>query len=159
MPIGRPISNTRVYVLDPVGQPVPEGVVGELYAAGDGLARGYLNQPSLTSEKFIASQLDEEPGEHLYRTGDLVRWRADGVLEFVGRVDHQVKVRGYRIELGEIESVLDIHTSVREAVVCCLEDASGDKRLAAYVVAAQDAVLSVSALRDCLRERLPFLYS
>ena len=155
VPIGRPISNTRVYVLDAGGQPVPEGVVGELYAAGDGLARGYLNQPSLTSEKFIASRLEEQPGERLYRTGDLVRWRDGGVLEFVGRVDSQVKIRGYRIELGEIESVLGAHASVSEAVVCCLDDASGDKRLVAYVVAAPAATLSVSVIRDYLRGRLP----
>lgn len=155
VPIGRPVSNTRVYVLNPDGQPVPEGVVGELYAAGDGLARGYLNQPSLTREKFVVSRLEEEPGGRMYRTGDLVRWRADGVLEFVGRVDDQVKVRGYRIELGEIESVLGTHPSVREVSVRCIDTASVDKRLVAYVVAAPDTTLSVPALRAYLGERLP----
>ena len=155
VPIGRPIANTRVYVLDATRHPVPAGVVGELYAAGDGLARGYLNQEALTREKFVDACLDEEPGERLYRTGDLVRWRNDGVLEFVGRVDDQVKVRGYRIELGEVESVLGAHPSVREVVVRCREDASGDKRLVAYVVAVPGESMNVPTLRDHLRERLP----
>lgn len=155
VPIGRPIANTRVYVLDASRRPVPAGVVGELYAAGDGLARGYLNQEALTREKFVDACLDEEPGVRLYRTGDLVRWRNDGVLEFVGRVDDQVKVRGYRIELGEVESVLGAHPSVREVVVHCREDASGDKRLVAYVVAVPGESVNVPTLRDHLRERLP----
>jgi len=155
VPIGRPIANTRVYVLDATRHPVPAGVVGELYAAGDGLARGYLNQEALTREKFVDACLDEEPGVRLYRTGDLVRWRNDGVLEFVGRVDDQVKVRGYRIELGEVESVLGAHPSVREVVVRCREDASGDKRLVAYVVAVPSESMNVPMLRDHLRERLP----
>lgn len=155
VPIGRPIANTRVYVLDASRRPVSAGVVGELYAAGDGLARGYLNQEALTREKFVDACLDEEPGVRLYRTGDLVRWRNDGVLEFVGRVDDQVKVRGYRIELGEVESVLGAHPSVREVVVHCREDASGDKRLVAYVVAVPGESVNVPTLRDHLRERLP----
>ena len=155
VPIGQPISNTRVYVLDAHGHPVPVGVVGELYAAGDGLARGYWRRDLLTEQSFVRNRLAEEPGERLYRTGDLVRWRHDGVLEFVGRRDHQVKVRGHRIELGEVETALASQPEVREAVVLCREDIPGDKRLVGYVVLEPTAEIGVDALRTRLKDSLP----
>ncbi|XYI02142.1 amino acid adenylation domain-containing protein [Sorangium sp. So ce1128] len=135
VPIGRPISNTRAYVLDRRLQPVPVGVPGELYVGGDGLARGYLNRPELTAGAFIQSPLPEEPGDRLYRTGDQVRYLPDGSLEFLGRIDAQVKIRGFRVELGEIEAALSACPDVREAVVAAVDHAPGDRRLVAYVVA------------------------
>ena len=133
---------------------VPPGVAGELLIGGAGVARGYLGRPGLTAERFIPDRFDDGGGR-LYRTGDLVRWRADGVLEFLGRLDHQVKIRGFRIELGEIESRLRAATGIRDAVVIAREDVPGDKRLVAYVTAATGAVLSPAALRDALRVELP----
>src|SRR5262249_8375078 len=132
---GRPIENTQVFVLDQSYNPVPIGVVAELFIASHGLARGYLNRPELTAEKFIPNPFSDAPGTRLYKTGDLCRWLADGNLEFLGRLDHQVKIRGYRIELGEIESALRAQGQVREAAVLAREDQPGDKRLVAYLVA------------------------
>ncbi|HLK57869.1 MAG TPA: amino acid adenylation domain-containing protein, partial [Chthonomonadaceae bacterium] len=155
LPIGHPISNTQVYILDHTLAPVPIGVVGELYAGGDGLARGYANQAELTAQKFLPNPFGKEAGGRLYRTGDLARWRADGSVEFIGRGDGQVKIRGFRIELGEIESALREHESVAEVVVVTRQDASGDKRLAAYLVAGETGPMENMALRAFLKERLP----
>jgi len=161
--IGKPLSNVRCYVLDKHDQPVPVGIPGELHIGGAGVGRGYLNQPDLTAEKFIQDPFVGSGGgpeagmleARLYRTGDLVRFRPDGNIEFLARMDGQIKVRGFRIELGEIESVLGQHPAVQEAVVALREDVPGDKRLVAYWVAAQQSALSVGALRNFLREKLP----
>lgn len=155
VPIGRPVANTRLYILDRDGQPVPAGIAGELHIGGVQVARGYLNRPDLTAEKFIPDPFSTEPGARLYKTGDLARYREDGAIEFLGRLDFQVKLRGFRIELGEIEMVLNGHPSVREAVVQLFEEASGDKRLVAYVVARPGLPLHVGELRERLQEKLP----
>lgn len=154
VPIGRPIANTRIYLLDDEGSPVPHGAVGEIYVGGAGVARGYLNRPELTAQRFIASPFVS--GDRLYRTGDLARYLPDGNIEFLGRNDHQVKIRGFRIELGEIEARLTEHPSVREVAVLAREDVAGDKRLVAYVVYTERTPGNqVAALRRHLAERLP----
>lgn len=163
VPIGRPIANTRIYILDANKKPAPIGVAGELYAAGDGLALGYLNAPELTAQKFIEQTFENGKTERLYRTGDLARYRADGIVEFLGRADTQVKIRGYRIELAEIEHALESSPLVRAAVVAVrtdwttANDAPGDKRLAAYVIPAQpgDSSTLVAELRKHLQQQLP----
>ena len=134
VPIGRPIANTRVFVLDRLMQPAPVGAQGELYVAGDGLARGYLHRPDLTAERFFPDPFSQQPGARLYRTGDLARWLPDGTLEFLGRLDRQVKIRGFRVELEEVEAALAGHPSVRECAALMHEGARGEKRLVAYVV-------------------------
>jgi amino acid adenylation domain-containing protein/non-ribosomal peptide synthase protein (TIGR01720 family) len=157
VPLGRAIANTQVYILDHYLQPVPIGVPGELYIGGDSVARGYLNQPQLTAEKFITIEhlggQDVYP-TRVYKTGDLARYLPDGNIEFLGRIDHQVKIRGFRIELGEIESVLSQHPAIRETVVLAREDELANKRLVAYIVGSQELAL-ISELRDFLKEKLP----
>ncbi len=150
--IGRPIANTRVYILDRHLEPVPAGVPGELCIGGVGVARGYRNRAELTAERFVPDPFCEEPDARLYRTQDLARFRADGNIEFLGRIDHQVKVRGYRIELGEIEAAIDRHPSVRESVVLAREDAPGDRRLVAYITEAPAAERSGSDLGEKVRQ-------
>jgi amino acid adenylation domain-containing protein len=180
-PIGRPISNTQIYLLDSHLQPIPVGVIGEVYIGGAGLARGYLNRPDLTDERFIpnpflenyefsvmSSELEENSliqnsklksqnsySRRLYKTGDLARYLPDGTIEYLGRIDHQVKIRGFRIELGEIEAVLTQHPNVRETVVIAREDVPGDKRLVAYVVLARKDASALSDVRQFLKQKLP----
>lgn len=155
VPIGRPIANVRVYLLDASLDPVPVGERGELYIGGVGVAQGYLNRPTLTEQKFVRDPFGTEPGARLYRTGDMARYRPDGEIEFLGRDDDQVKIRGFRVEPGEIEEALGRHTSVREAAVIANQDESGEKRLVAYVVLADGVRTGESELRDYLSEQLP----
>jgi amino acid adenylation domain-containing protein len=155
LPIGRPIDNTQVYILDRYLQPVPIGVPGELHIASVGLARGYLNRPDLTAEKFIPNPFSNESGSHLYKTGDKARYLPDGNIEFLGRIDNQVKVRGFRIELGEIEALLSQHPGVRETAVIARVNSAGDNQLVAYIVPHQEPAPTVSDLRRFLKEQLP----
>jgi amino acid adenylation domain-containing protein len=159
VPIGHPIANTQIYILDPNLQPVPIGVHGELYIGGDGLARGYFNRLELTEETFVPNPFSDQPGSRLYRTGDRARYLVDGDIEFLGRVDNQVKIRGHRIELGEIEAALNQHPGVKESVVVAVEDGSSasdnPKLTVAYVVPKQQPRLSVAELRGYLKEKLP----
>ena len=176
MPIGRPIGNTQVYILDGQGQPVPIGVTGEIHIGGDGVALGYLNRPELTAERFVNDPFSDEAGARMYRTGDLGRWRSDGQIEYLGRNDFQVKIRGFRVELGEIEARLAELPAIGDAVVLAREagrgepdrgdagsasgtGATGDKRLVAYWVArgglAESEVPTAEVLRDHLKAELP----
>ncbi len=153
--IGRPIANTQIYLLDDDLRSVPIGVAGELYIGGAGVTRGYLNRSEMTAEKFIPDPYSVEPGARLYRTGDLACYLPDGNIEYLGRIDHQVKIRGFRIELGEIESVLSQHPTVLENVVMAREDTSRNNRLVAYVITRNKASVTISALRDFLKGKLP----
>jgi acyl carrier protein len=153
IPIGQPITNTQIYILDQNRQLVPVGVPGEIFIGGEGVARGYLNRPELTAEKFIASPFIANA--RLYRTGDLGRFHADGTIEFLGRMDNQVKIRGHRIELGEIELAFSHHPAVREIVVVAREDAPGDTRLVAYAVGAADTKPTATELRRFAQDKLP----
>ncbi len=154
-PIGRPIANTQIYILDPQLQPVPIGVAGELYIGGDGLARGYFNRPELTQAKFIPNPFSSEKSARLYKTGDLARYLNDGNIEFLGRIDNQVKIRGYRIELGEIESILSSHPQIQQAVAIAANTLEGDKYLAAYVVEQGASNLTNRDLRAFVKAKLP----
>ncbi|WP_313931398.1 amino acid adenylation domain-containing protein [Nostoc sp. FACHB-133] len=154
-PIGRPVANAEIHILDENLQPVPVGESGELHIGGIGLARGYLNRPELTIDKFIFNPFSSEPGARLYKTGDLARYLSDGNIEFTGRIDYQVKIRGYRIELGEIEAILDQHPSLTQTLVIAREDINGDKQLVAYVVANAEQIPSRVELRRFLQSQLP----
>jgi amino acid adenylation domain-containing protein len=151
VPIGRPIANTRIYVLDSLGEPVPVGVAGELYIAGEGVTAGYVGQAERTAERFVSEHLGSDPASKMYRTGDLVRYLPDGNVEFLGRVDDQVKIRGFRIELGEVEAVLLRQGQVKQSAVLAVADERGERSLAAYVVSSA----SVDELRNYLRSQLP----
>jgi amino acid adenylation domain-containing protein len=158
-PIGHPIANVQIYILDAHGQPAPIGVAGEIFIAGAGVARGYQQKAELTAEKFVPDPFSSEAGARMYKTGDLGKWRPDGNIEFLGRNDFQVKLRGYRIELGDIENRLVEHPGVREAVVLAREDSPGDKRLVAYYTATVpreegEAAVGADALRTFLSEGL-----
>jgi amino acid adenylation domain-containing protein len=155
VPIGRPIANTQIYLLDQYLQPVPSGLPGEIHIGGIGLARGYLNKPELTAEKFIAHPFGNEPEARLYKTGDLARYLPDGNLDFLGRADNQVKIRGYRIELGEIEAVLDDNENIQKSLVVVREDEPGIKRLVAYLVSDPKNVLDANQIQSFLRQKLP----
>ncbi len=153
--IGKPIPGSQIYILDAYRQLVPVGVPGEIYIGGAGLARGYLHRPELTAERFVLYPFSQKPNARLYKTGDLARYLPNGNVEFLGRVDDQVKIRGFRVELGEIEAVLSQHPAVAEEVVIVREDIPGDKRLVAYIVAAQGQTLTMKNLRSYVAERLP----
>lgn len=155
VPIGRPIANTQVYLLDKHLNPTPSGVPGELYIGGVGIARGYLNRPELTADKFIPNPFSEKSGTRLYKTGDLARYLSDGNIELLGRIDDQVKIRGFRIEPGEVESKLSQHAKIREALVVAREDEQSDKHLVAYVSAYPEQTLTATELRGFLQEKLP----
>jgi amino acid adenylation domain-containing protein len=155
VPIGRPIANTQIYILDQYLQPVPVGIPGELHIGGDGLARGYLNRPELTTAKFIPNPFNPDPNSRLYKTGDLARYLSDGNIEYLGRIDNQVKIRGFRIELGEIETVLSQHPQIQSAVVIARQDTPGNQRLVAYIVPQPQQTPITSQLRQFLKTQLP----
>jgi len=155
LPLGRPLPNSQIYILDGQQQPVPVGVPGQLYIGGSGVARGYWNRPEKTAERFMANWLGNYPEDRVYRTGDRARYLPDGNIEFLERVDQQVKIRGFRIELGEIESILSEHEAVREVKVTAREDVPGDKRLVAYIVPEGKSIPSLDALREYLKGKLP----
>jgi amino acid adenylation domain-containing protein/non-ribosomal peptide synthase protein (TIGR01720 family) len=156
VPIGRPISNMKMFVLDEMLQPAPVGVKGEVYIGGEGVARGYWRRPDLTAERFVPDPFSETGGGRLYRAGDLARYRDDGIIEYLGRTDHQIKLRGYRIELGEIESMLAAHQAVRQSAVIVREDDQDDQRLVGYVVLNEDSDQPTpDELKDYLRTKLP----
>ena len=155
LPIGRPIANTKIYILSKNLQPLPVGVAGDLFVSGPGLARGYLNRPEITAEKFVADPFSSEPSARMYKTGDLARYLPSGEIEFAGRTDDQVKIRGYRVELEEIEAVLGSHAGVHEVVVVARENSSGEKTLVAYLVPSRESVPTASELRTFLKQRLP----
>ncbi|HZD30063.1 MAG TPA: amino acid adenylation domain-containing protein [Candidatus Angelobacter sp.] len=155
VPIGKPIANTTFHILDSNRQPVPDGAEGELYIGGEGLARGYFERDEMTADKFISDPFSSQPVARMYRTGDLGRYRADGNVEFLGRIDHQVKIRGFRIELGEVEAVLEQHQGVQQAIVVARENAPGDLRLVAYFVRKQLGSLPASELRAHVGRQLP----
>ncbi|MEH2067465.1 MAG: amino acid adenylation domain-containing protein [Nostoc sp.] len=154
LPIGYPIANMQIYLLDAKEQLLPIGVAGELYIGGAGLARGYFNRPELTAQKFIPNPFSSEPGSRLYKTGDLARYLPDGI-EFLGRIDEQVKIRGFRIELGEVEVVMHQHPAVQQAVVVVREDVPGNKRLVAYLTVKSETVFSTQELQEFLKQKLP----
>jgi aspartate racemase len=155
VPIGRPISNTQVYILDDQLRPAAPGVTGELYAGGDGLARGYLNNPEATAASFLKNRLSDDANDRIYRTGDLARWRDDGVIEFLGRVDTQVKILGYRIEPSEVEAVLGKHHGVSQVCVVAQNGGNASKRLVAFFVPAEYSPASAQQLRDFAAAKLP----
>ncbi|MEQ1975256.1 amino acid adenylation domain-containing protein [Xenorhabdus sp. SGI240] len=154
IPIGRPLPNTRIYILDTLGQPVPIGVSGEIHIAGSGVARGYLNKPEMTAEKFVADPFSVQPNARMYKTGDLGRWLPNGMIAYLGRNDFQIKIRGFRIELGEIEAQLASCEGVRDAVVIAREEETGDKRLVAYVIPQSGFTPDANRLREQLNNRL-----
>jgi aryl carrier-like protein len=155
VPIGRPIANLQCYILDPQGEPVPIGVPGECYLGGIGVGRGYHRRPDLTAERFVPDPFSAQPGQRLYRTGDLVRFRPDGAIEYLGRLDQQVKIRGVRIELGEVEAALRQQPGIREAVVVARRDGQAGARLIAYVTADPDRPGEAAALKSALARTLP----
>ena len=158
VPIGRPISNSWIYILDQHLRPAPVGTTGELYAAGDGLARGYLNNPRETADKFVLDPFATEAGSRMYRTGDLGRWRPDGTIEFLGRTDNQIKILGYRVEPGEVEAALQTHHALKQVCVVALTDRDGSKRLAAYYMILPSAEVGHIELREFLQKTLPSIY-
>jgi hypothetical protein len=153
--IGGPIANTQFYILDSLGQLAPIGVPGELYIGGDGIAEGYFNRPELTAQRFLGNPFLQSSDARVFRTGDLVRHLSDGRIEFLGRLDSQIKLRGYRIELGEIESIIAGHGTVKESAVSVVQDQSGEQRLAAYLVLNEAASLDIPEIREHLRRWLP----
>jgi amino acid adenylation domain-containing protein len=153
--IGRPIANTQVYILDTHRNLVPRGVLGELYLAGEGLARGYYGRPDLTNERFVPNPFDAQPGARMYRTGDLCRWLPDKSIQYLGRLDHQIKLRGFRIELGEVEATLDRYPGIRQSLVMAREDQPGHQRLVAYVVPEAGTTLQMEELRLHIKKSLP----